>query len=149
MLALLVSPICLWVAWSDLARMKIPNRAVLTLVVVFLLAGPLVLPWPDYATRWLHFGLMLMIGFGLTVAGLVGAKFLAAMAPFIARDDASLFLLLTAAVLLLTVGLHRAARACPAIRRLAPDWESWRRREFPMGLPLAAELVVYLAAIGV
>jgi prepilin peptidase CpaA len=149
MLFFLVCPICVWVAWSDLARMKIPNRAVGALVIVFLLAGPLVLPWPEYAARWLHLAAILLVGFGLTLAGLIGAgdaKFLAAMAPFVDRDDASLFLLLTAAVVLTAFALHRAARVSP-LRRLAPEWESWRCREFPMGLPLALALPVYLAVV--
>ena len=29
-------PICLWAAWSDLKYMKIPNKSVLALTVVFL-----------------------------------------------------------------------------------------------------------------
>jgi prepilin peptidase CpaA len=150
MLLFLVSPICAWVAWSDLARMKIPNQAVGALVIVFLIAGPLVLPWPEYIARWLHLAVVLLIGFGLTMAGLIGAgdaKFLAAIAPFINRNDASWFLLLTVAILLIAFALHRAARVCPAIRRLAPELESWRRREFPMGLPLAIALVAYLAVV--
>lgn len=150
MLFLLVSPICVWVAWSDLAQMKIPNRAVGALIVVFLFAGPLVLPWPEYTARWLHLGAVLLVGFGLTLAGLIGAgdaKFLAAMAPFIDRNDASWFLMLTAAFLLTVFALHRAARICPPVRRLVPEWESWRRREFPMGLPLALALIAYLAIV--
>ena len=67
------------------------------------------------------------------------------MAPFVDRSDAAEFLLLTAVVLLAAFGAHRAARACPAVRRRLPEWESWRRREFPMGLALGLALVAYLA----
>jgi len=140
-------PVCAWVAWSDLARMRIPNRAVLALLVVFLLIGPVVLPWPEYASRWLHLAVVLAVGFALTLARLIGAgdaKFLAAMAPFVDRHDAAFFLLLTAAVLLVAFAAHRLARASPAVRRRVPHWESWSRREFPMGLALGLALPLYL-----
>ena len=42
------APICLWVAWSDLRSMKIPNKAVIALVCVYLAVGIAVLPLPDY-----------------------------------------------------------------------------------------------------
>jgi prepilin peptidase CpaA len=144
----LVSLLCLWAAWSDVARMKIPNRAVVALVIVFLLVGPFGLPWPDYLSRWLNLPVVLVAGFLLTVAGLIGAgdaKFLAAMALFVDPGDASFFLLLTAAVLVVVFAVHRAARASAAIRRLAPTWESWHRREFPMGLAFGPALVLYIA----
>ena len=32
-------PICLWVMWSDLKAMKIPNMAVMALVAVFVIVG--------------------------------------------------------------------------------------------------------------
>jgi prepilin peptidase CpaA len=41
---------------------------------------------------------------------------------------------------------HRAFRAIPAVRRAAPDWQSWTAgKKFPMGVPLALSLVLYLA----
>ena len=116
--------------------MKIPNRAVAALVVVFLLAGPFVLPWPEYAERWLHLAVVLLIGFALTMAGLIGAgdaKFLAAMAPFIDRNDGSQFLLLTAVVLLAAFGAHRSARACPAVRRLSRSGRAGAAGSFRWG----------------
>ena len=143
-----VCSICAWIAWSDLTRMRIPNRAVVALLIVFLLVGPLVLPWHEYAARWLHLAVVLAVGFALTLARLIGAgdaKFLAAMAPFVDRNDASFFLLLTAAVLLVAFAAHRLARASPAVRRRVPHWESWIRREFPMGLALGLTLPLYLA----
>ena len=143
-------PVCAWVAWSDLTCMKIPNRAVACLVLVFLLIGPLVLPLEVYALRWLHLALVLAIGFGLTVGGLIGAgdaKFLAAMAPFIDVRDVTLMLTLTAATLMLSVAAHRAARSSARLRARVPHWESWERREFPMGVPLASALALYLVLL--
>ena len=143
-------PVCAWVAWSDLTRMKIPNRAVLALFLIFLLIGPLVLPLDAYALRWVHLALVLAIGFGLTVAGLIGAgdaKFLAAMAPFIDARDVTLALSLTAAALVFSVAAHRAARSSTRVRAHVPHWESWERREFPMGVPLASALALYLVLL--
>ena len=144
----LVLPICLWAAWSDMARMKIPNRAVLALAGVFVVAGALALPFDAYL-RGLGLGAVwLAAGFVVATLGLVGAgdaKFAAAMAPFVAAGDGLPFLMLFALVLLASFAVQRGARAMPAARRLAPHWESWQRSEFPAGIALAAALVIYLA----
>jgi prepilin peptidase CpaA len=34
----------------------------------------------------------------------------------------------------------------PPLRRALPDWESWNRKDFPMGLALAGTLIFYLLA---
>lgn len=142
-------PICLWAAWSDLSTMKIPNKAVLSLVGVFALVGLIVLPLPEYAWRWTHLGVVLLVGFVMSSLGLLGAgdaKFAAAMAPFVALPDAGRFLMLMAAVTLAAFVIHRLLRATPAIRVRTPDWESWTRgRQFPLGLALGPGLIFYLA----
>jgi len=51
---------------------------------------------------------------------------------------------LFAAVLIAAYATHRAARAVPAVRGAFPDWESWARRDFPMGLALGGTLIFYL-----
>ncbi len=143
-----VVPVCLWVAWSDLRTMLIPNRAVLVLVAIFALVGLYVFPtWNEYLWRWSHLGIVLVIGIGLNAAGLVGAgdaKFMAASAPFIALGDLFFLLILFIACLIAGYALHRIARNS-RLRALAPDWKSWDSgRRFPMGFPLAATLVAYL-----
>ncbi|MDF1872251.1 prepilin peptidase [Vannielia sp.] len=143
-----VGPICFYVAFSDMARMKIPNLAVMAMVVVFAVVGIFVLPFEDYAWRWLHLIVVLVVGFFMNMVGLVGAgdaKFAAAMAPFIVVGDLFSVLLLFAAVMLAAFITHRTARAIPAVRRLAPHWESWTRKDFPMGLALGASMAAYLA----
>jgi prepilin peptidase CpaA len=143
------APICLWAAWSDLATMKIPNRAVLALAGVFAVVGLIVLPLPDYGWRWATLAVVLVAGFLLSsirVLGAGDAKFAAAMAPFVAPPDAGRFLMLLAAVTLAAFVLHRIARATPAVRDRTPDWVSWTRgRQFPMGLALGPALIFYLA----
>lgn len=51
-----VVPICLYVCWSDMRAMKIPNKAVLALALVFLAVGLIALPLADYPWRLLQLG---------------------------------------------------------------------------------------------
>lgn len=143
-----VLPIAIWVAWSDMARMKIPNLAVLALLAVFVVVGPFALPFETYLWHYLHFAVILVIGFCITSIGLAGAgdsKFAAAMAPFILLEDVSYFLYLMAAVTIVAFTTHRAFRRIPAVASAFPDWESFHRKDFPMGLALTCGLVLYLA----
>lgn len=141
-------PVCLYVAWSDLATMKIPNKANLALAGIFLVVGLWALPLADYPWRLAQLAGVLVLGILLNAGGLLGAgdaKFLAAAAPFVAPGDALSVAALFAAVLLAAFLVHRLARATP-LRRLAPDWESWQRtRDFPMGFALGPTLIAYLA----
>lgn len=141
-----VLPIAIWVAWSDMARMKIPNKSVIALIAVFAVIGLIALPFSEYLWRWTHFAVVLAIGFLLNMVRLVGAgdaKFAAAMAPFIPLSDAYPFMFVLAVAIILAFILHRVARASP-LRERVPHWDSWTRREFPMGLALAPSLLVYL-----
>ena len=142
-----VLPICAIVAYTDLSSMRITNKAVLALVIVFLAIGLIALPLPIYLSRLVQLGAVLLVGIILNAAGLVGAgdaKFAAAAAPYIALPDLRLVLVLFAACLLGAVAAHRLARATP-LRRLAPDWKSWNTgRKFPMGLVLGGTLALYL-----
>ncbi|EAR52322.1 hypothetical protein OG2516_07592 [Oceanicola granulosus HTCC2516] len=142
-----VLPICFYVAWTDLARMKITNVAVGALLVVFAVVGAMVLPLPDYLWRWAHFALVLVVALALYAGGLFGggdAKFLAAAAPYVALADLSSMLILLSGFMLAAYAAHRLARAS-ALRRLAPGWESWTSgRRFPMGLPFGGALATYL-----
>lgn len=142
-----VLPIALWVAWSDLATMKIPNKAVLALLAVFVVIGLIALPFDEYLWRYAHFAVVIVITFLLSTFGLIGAgdaKFVAAMAPFIALPDAYPFLILLAVVIIAAFIVHRFAKRTSALRNRVPQWESWERREFPMGFALAPALVIYL-----
>jgi len=142
-----VLPICIWVAWSDMKFMKIPNKAVMALVVVFLVVGLIALPLPEYSWRLLNLVVVLAAGFLLNMLGSIGAgdaKFAAAAAPFFAVGDLRTLLYLFAAVLLAAVATHRGFRRIGAVRALAPDWVSWSRNDFPMGLALGGTLAFYL-----
>jgi prepilin peptidase CpaA len=145
-----VTPIAIWAAYSDLSTMKIPNKSVLALMAIFIAVGLIALPFAEYWPRLIHFVVILLVGFIITMIGLVGAgdaKFAAAMAPFIALGDAIFVVMLFAVCAVIGVTGHRLAKRTP-LRNLAPNWESWnRKKEFPMGLPLAATLVAYLCFV--
>lgn len=143
-----VTPLCIWVAASDLRAMKIRNKAVLALGAVFVLLGLFVLPWDQYLWRLSQLVIVLIVGIALNAAGAIGAgdaKFAAAAAPFIALGDLRTLMVLYAANLLAAFITHRLAKHS-ALRRLAPSWESWHRQNaFPMGFSLGPTLVLYLA----
>ena len=142
-----VLPVALWVAWSDLRFMRIPNRAVYTLVAIFAVAGLAALPVETWLWRWAQLAVVLAAGFLLNLARTMGAgdaKFLAAMAPFVDRDDALALTQVFAAVLLAAFATHRLFRAIPAIRRATADWRSWTHAKFPMGLALSGAFLIYL-----
>jgi len=145
----LTAPIAVWVAWNDMKFMKIPNKAVLALLIVFAVIGLVALPFPEYLYRYLHFVVVLAVGFVANMLRLVGAgdvKFLAAMAPLIDRGDVTNSLTIFAAVLLAAFATHRIFRAMPVMRRTFPDWKSWEHAKFPMGFALGGTLILYLVA---
>lgn len=139
----------LWVAWSDMASMKIPNKAVMSLVVVYLVIGVLTLPLMVWLWGIAVGVVALVVLFIANAAGLMGAgdsKFGAAMAPFFVLADYRLVMGLLAGCLLGAFVTHRILRAIPAMRRATPDWQSWTNKKFPMGLALAGMLNFYLIA---
>ncbi|MFK7939922.1 MAG: prepilin peptidase [Roseovarius sp.] len=142
-----VAPICGWVIYTDLSRMKITNHANLALVGVFVLVGLLALPLDIYGWRLVQLLVVLVLGFVFNIMGLMGAgdsKFLAAAAPFIAPGDTVTVLFLLSIVTLTAIATHRWAKKT-ALRDMAPDWVSWTNAEkFPMGLALGSTLVLYL-----
>ncbi|MDE9451872.1 prepilin peptidase [Aliiroseovarius sp. Z3] len=142
-----VVPIALWAIWSDLSRMKIPNKAVMALTIVFAVIGLFAFELDEYLWRWLHLGVVLVIGFVMNLGRMLGAgdaKFAAAMAPLVALPDAFLFLTLLAVMTVAGFILHRVVRSVDAVRAATPSWESWQRRDYPMGLSLGSTLILYI-----
>ena len=142
------APVCVYVCWSDMRMMKIPNNAVLALTAVFVVVGLIALPLADYSWRLLQLGVVLLLGIVMNAPGLVGAgdaKFAAAAAPFIHPGDFIFLMMLLAATLLGAFAAHRLAKYSP-LRRMAPGWQSWETgSDFPMGLALGGTLALYLA----
>ena len=144
------APICGFIIFTDLSRMKITNLANGALVLAYAVLGLIVLPFDQYLWHWTHLVFLLVIGILLNAGGAMGAgdsKFIAAAGPYIGSADTRLVIVLFSACLLAAFVTHRAARISP-IRKAVPHWESWESgRRFPMGYPLGMTLVIYLAMV--
>lgn len=140
---------CLWAAWSDLKSMTIPNAVVLACLALFLVTAPFVLPLEDMLWRLATGVLVLVAGFCLFLTGQFGAgdaKFAAALTPFVARIDLPTVLWIYAATALLSVGAVALVKwRAPAFAAASGFRALRERRRFPLGLPLALTILVYLA----
>lgn len=146
----LVLPISVWASVSDLKRMKIPNKAVLTMAAIWPLIGWMLVPFDAWLWGFALMAIVLLLGYLAYTTGTFGAgdaKYAAAMAPFFVGADYAWIMLLIASCLIGALITHRIMRAIPAIRRMTPDWESWtQRRYFPLGFALSGIVVFYLVA---
>jgi prepilin peptidase CpaA len=143
-----VTAIGIWVAWSDMKFMRIPNKAVLAMLLAYLVFGPIALPLQTWLWGWALGAAVLAVGFFSTAAGLMGggdAKYAAGMAPFLIGADWRVVLALFAACLLAAFAAHRLMGLVPAFRRATGDWESWQRNDFPMGLALSGTIIFYFS----
>jgi prepilin peptidase CpaA len=142
-----VLPICVYICYTDMKGMRIPNHAVVALFCVYAVVGMIALPLDGYVWRYLHLVVVLVAGIALNAGGAMGAgdaKFAAAAAPFIHIGDLRFLMALFAANLLAAYVAHRMAKHSP-LRRLAPEWHSWNSgARFPMGLALGGTLAIYL-----
>lgn len=143
----LALPVSAWIMWSDMARMKIPNKAAMTLLIGFAILGLVALDLTEYLWRWSHFAIILVIGFLMNAARMLGAgdaKLAAVIAPFVALQDTFLVLTIFAAMIVLGFTAHRILRRIKPLREMFPDWESWSRRDYPMGLSICLTFLTYL-----
>jgi len=138
----------IWVAWSDMKSMKIPDVAVISLLLVWLVLGLILLPLKIWgwglALAAIAF-VVVALALAVRLFGGGDAKFIIAMAPFFVQGNLRDVMVLSAAVMLAAFAAHRLARALPTLRSAVADWESWTRADFPMGLALAGILNIYLA----
>ena len=141
-------PLSVYAGLSDLRTMTIPNWISIALIAIFIILGLFLLPFETLAWRLGAGFAVLVVGFFLNAARVLGggdAKFLAAITPYIAFDDVAAFMFILSVSLLVTLALHRLAMRIPAIRRVTAGWASWEAgRHFPMGISIAAAIVVYL-----
>lgn len=144
----LLVPLCLYVAYTDLAEMRITNPTVLAMAAIFAVMGPFLYPMDAYLWQLAHLAIVLVVGMILNAAGAMGAgdaKFLAAAAPYVALGDIRMLMALFATVLLAAYAVHTIAKRTP-LRTFAPNWASWSQegRKFPMGFALGPTLAIYL-----
>ncbi|MFT5159724.1 MAG: prepilin peptidase CpaA [Paracoccaceae bacterium] len=144
-----VLPIALWIAYSDLKFMKITNKSLYVLLAVFVITGLIALPFETFLWRLAQMVVVLAIGFVANALRLIGggdAKYAAAIALFVAFQDAKIILLIFAAMLVATYVTHRMFSKIGPVRRLTADWASWTSgNKFPMGLALSGTFLAYLA----
>ncbi|NJM81675.1 MAG: hypothetical protein HC844_03575 [Tabrizicola sp.] len=144
-------PIAVWVSWSDMRSLKIPNKAVIAMAAVWPLVGWLAVPtWQAWFWGFALMAIVFVLGylaFMFMRLGAGDAKFAAAMAPVFVGADYTWVLSLVAACLIGALVTHRILRVIPPIRKATPDWKSWDERlYFPLGFALAGILVFYLVA---
>lgn len=149
LLFLIALPFCIWAAVTDLRSMKILNPCNLGLFMAFVVVGAFLFPLDVYGLRLAQGALMLVVGIVLNATGHMGggdSKFIAAMAPYIALQDATMFLMLLALMSLVTVGLHRGIGAISPLQPVLAGWKSWNAGgKFPFGVTLSSALLIYLA----
>lgn len=145
-LLLPIIPIALWVAWSDMKFMKIPNKAVMAMAGVWVACGWLTVSWTAWAWGFAIMAIVLAIGFVMSYFRMLGAgdaKFAAAISPFFVGADYRLVMGIVASCLLVAFFVHRILRRMPAVRNATPDWISWTHSQFPGGLALAGIIIIY------
>jgi prepilin peptidase CpaA len=139
----------LWVSWSDLKFMRIPNQASVVMIAVWIVVGILVVPLKLWAMG-LGLGLaVLVVTFIMNAGGLIGggdAKFAAAMAPAFIHANITLLCMIYVACSLGALAAHRLLKYVPPFRAATPDWKSWTHKGFPFGTTLSATLIFYLLA---
>lgn len=148
-LLIVAAPFCLMAAVTDLKSMKILNKTNLGLFLGFVITGFFLFPLDQYGLRLSQAAVMLAVGFTLTSLGMMGGgdtKFIAAMAPFIALQDAMGFVFLLAILSLITVAAHRGIGAIKPMQASLAGWKSWstEKRKFPFGVTLGMALFIYL-----
>ena len=143
-------PIAIWVALSDMKRMKIPNTSVLAMAAIWPLLGWFLVPMTAWLWGFALMAIIFVLGFLLYLTGTFGAgdaKYAAAMAGMFVGGNIPSILVLLVLCMIGSLLVHRLLRSISFVRKLTPDWVSWgQRRYFPFGLALSAILIIYLLA---
>ncbi|KQB95849.1 hypothetical protein AL073_14335 [Loktanella sp. 1ANDIMAR09] len=147
-----VIPLALFISWNDMRDMKITNKTVAVMLVVYAVLGPFAFGWEMYLWQWLHFPIALVVCMALWALRVMGggdAKLIAAMTPFFVMSDLEMILRVFAASLLAALFVHTLFRLTP-LKRPVAEWKSWNAgRYFPKGFPLSMTLVLYLGLVAV
>ncbi len=142
---LVVAPILIWVALSDLRRLVIPNWASLSAIAIFLVVAP-GLGWDEAAVRLAVSTGVFILGVGLWLVRLVGAgdvKLMAALLLLIPSTELPGFPVLFAAMTLISVIAITALR-----RARIPSLSNWRSMQEAHALPLGVAISLSGLAIG-
>lgn len=145
---LVLIPVLLSAALSDLRALRIPNSHVLTALALFVLSAGAFVTLPEIALRLIAATIVFGIGFGLFALRLFGGgdvKMLAVTTLFIPSDLWLNFAqALSVALLLGSAGIVLLQR--PALARRLP-WESARQTgRLPMGISIALTPLLLIGA---
>jgi prepilin peptidase CpaA len=149
-------PILVYVMWTDLKSMRIPNAACLLVLLVFLPTGLAGLPIETFGWRLLHTAVAFFAGYAIFQAtgGRIGAgdlKLAIAFTPFVPGVYLGLIAQLYVATSLLTVALFLALRAGlrgrTALAALETRSESVMKVPFPFAWTLSSTFIAYLLLV--
>ena len=143
-------PFCIYATWSDLKYLKIPNIVPISMVILFIIIGPMVLPLQEYWRSLLYGFIALLASIAIFAAGLIPGgdlKFTTAIIPFVNTYELVSFAMFVSLCALTAVATHLVF----GWLGLAPKgWQSWEgggwRRRFPVGFALSGGLITYLCA---
>ncbi|MEM6478476.1 MAG: prepilin peptidase [Pseudomonadota bacterium] len=145
---IILVPVWFYMAWYDMARLKILNGLVLFVLGVFIVLGPFLMPLPLYFSQLFQAGIVFIAMLILYAGGAMGggdAKFITAASPYFMHEDLFLILALFAACALGAFFTHRLSLLAGADRAV-PLWLSWRSgKRFPLGFALGGVVSAYLA----
>jgi len=143
-------PFCLYATWTDLKFLKIPNIIPVSMVLVFIVVGPFVLPFTEYKLSLLYGLIALLLSLVVFAARLIPAgdlKYATAIIPYVDTGELLNFTVFLSLCSLLAVLTHTVFGRLG----LGPsDWASWQesgwKRRFPFGFALSGALITYLAS---
>lgn len=143
----LIAPLLVWGAWSDLRRMRIPNAVSLVCLAVFAVTAAIAPP-EDLALRIAVAAAVFAAGFVTYLLGLFGGgdvKMLSALVLFIPVPTLALFAYVFSAAMIVGMALVLGLRRIPAAHRLG--WKSISgSKGIPMGISIAMAGLVHPAA---
>lgn len=135
---LIIAPILVYAAYSDLRWLRIPNGVSLLMLAIFALVA-MTLPWSELMWRTSIGATIFVIGLVLFAARLIGAgdvKLLSALLLFVPSSHTLPFFQLFSVSLLLGVAFISVCRRLPQLQTLG--WRSVDTpRSFPMGISIA------------
>lgn len=143
LLLLVLVPIIIASALSDLRSLRIPNLHVLLAFGLFVLVAPFALSWPELAHRLQVAAITFAIGFALFALRLIGGgdvKMMAVVLLYIPSQDLISFLRMFAVALgAVSLGALVIQRA-PLFRRFG--WSSVKEpRHVPVGVAMAIAVI--------
>ncbi len=143
-------PLMVYVMWSDLRELRIPNWTVLAVLGVFVVTGLWGLPFETFLWRLAHGVIFLLIGFSIYAfgRGKIGGgdmKLIAVLVPFVAGAHALFVLLTYVIVTFVALVFHRLVRA--RLKGRQTGWIAFDQKiYFPVGLILGLTILIYLGS---